>query len=204
MLAPCSPVNRSRWSGSPVGPRLPRTTPRTIRPTGRPIKEEETEMSVFKDTPAALSRRQLLSVAGTGLVAAAGLSVVAARPASANPAEAVAAKIQEVAGGTPQAGRVKVEAPEIAENGATVPVAVEVDSPMTADNYVKAIHVFADNNPFPEVASFTLSPESGRAAVRFRMRLARTQNVKAVALMSDGSAFIGSQEVKVTIGGCGG
>ncbi|MFA7429400.1 MAG: thiosulfate oxidation carrier protein SoxY [Rhodospirillaceae bacterium] len=159
-------------------------------------------MSVLKDTHLALSRRRLLTAAGTGLVAAAGLSVVAARPAAAAPT--AAEQITKVAGGTPKEGRVKIDGPEIAENGNTVPVTIEVESPMTADNYVKSVYVFADGNPAPDVASFNFTPQSGKAYAKFRIRLAKTQNVKAVAVMSDGSSYIGSKEIKVTIGGCGG
>lgn len=161
-------------------------------------------MSVLKDSPLALSRRQLLTAAGTGLVAAAGLSVIAARPAAAADAASVDEQITKLAGGAPKTGKVKVDGPEIAENGNTVPVTIEVESPMTADNYVKAVHVFADGNPTPVVASFTFTPLAGKAFAKFRIRLAKTQNVKAVATMSDGSSYIGSKEIKVTIGGCGG
>ena len=104
----------------------------------------------------------------------------------------------------PKAGKVQIKTQEIAENGNTVPVTITVDSPMTDKDYVKAIHVVADKNPLPGVASFNLHPASGKAEVQFRMRMAETQNIIAVAEMSDGSAWTASREVKVTIGGCGG
>ena len=94
--------------------------------------------------------------------------------------------------------------PQIAENGNSVPVTVSVDSPMTADNYVKAVHIVAEANPDPAVASFQFTPMSGKAEVSTRMRLARTQQIVAVAEMSDGSIYSAKTEVKVTIGGCGG
>ncbi len=99
---------------------------------------------------------------------------------------------------------IRLDLPEIAENGNTVPLKFEVVSPMTADNYVKAVHVFANGNPNPEIASFHFTPASGKAAASTRMRLAKTQQIIAVAEMSDGSVFRTSKEVKVTIGGCGG
>ncbi len=99
---------------------------------------------------------------------------------------------------------IRLDLPEIAENGNTVPLKFEVVSPMTADNYVKAVHVFASGNPNPEIASFHFTPASGKAAASTRMRLAKTQQIIAVAEMSDGSVFRTSKEVKVTIGGCGG
>ena len=113
--------------------------------------------------------------------------------------------IKDFTGGkTPETGKVSLEAPEIAENGNTVPIGVSVESEMTADNFVRSVMILAEGNPRPGVATFHFSPLSGEATASTRMRLARTQNVIAVAMMSDGSAFMDKKEVKVTIGGCGG
>ena len=101
-------------------------------------------------------------------------------------------------------GRITIEAPQIAENGNTVPIGFEVDSPMTDANYVKSVHIFADQNPSPTVGSFHFSPGSGKAKVNTRMRMMKTQNILAVAEMSDGAVFMAKAPVKVTIGGCGG
>ena len=97
-----------------------------------------------------------------------------------------------------------LEMPEIAENGNTVPFTVSLDSPMTDQDYVKAIHVIATANPQPGVASFHFTPLSGKAAASSRARLARTQDVIAIAELSDGRFLISKRTVKVTIGGCGG
>ena len=105
---------------------------------------------------------------------------------------------------TPQEGRVSLDLPQIAENGNTVPITIEVDSPMTDDDYVKSVHVFAAGNPRPEVASFHFSPACGEAVCSTRMRLAKTQDIVAVAEMSNGEVYMAKAEVKVTIGGCGG
>ena len=75
---------------------------------------------------------------------------------------------------------------------------------MTDKDYVKAVHVFADGNPNPGVASFYFTAMMPKAAAQIRMRLAQTQNVVAVAEMADGSLYTAKKEVKVTIGGCGG
>ena len=75
---------------------------------------------------------------------------------------------------------------------------------MTADAYVAAVMLLADGNPNPAVATFHFTPLSGSAEAATRIRLARTQNVIAVAKMSDGAVFMDRKEVKVTIGGCGG
>ena len=77
--------------------------------------------------------------------------------------------------------------PPLVENGNTVPMTVSVDSPMTAGDYVKSIHVFNEKNPQPNVGNFYLGPRAGRAQVSTRIRLADTQKVMAIAQMSDGS-----------------
>jgi sulfur-oxidizing protein SoxY len=97
-----------------------------------------------------------------------------------------------------------LEMPEIAENGNTVPFTVSLNSPMTDKEYVKAIHIIATANPQPSIASFHFTPQSGKAAVSSRARLARTQDVIAIAELSDGTFAMSKRSVKVTIGGCGG
>jgi len=122
----------------------------------------------------------------------------------ANPA-AFGAAIGKVTGGAEvKKGKVKLDVPPLSENGNTVATNVTVESPMTAKDYVKAIHLFAEKNPQPNIISVHLNPRSGKAAVSTRMRLADTQTVTAIAEMSDGSFYRASREVKVTIGGCGG
>ena len=106
--------------------------------------------------------------------------------------------------GTPQAGKVTLKAPEIAENGNAVPLTVSVDSEMSEKSYVKAIYVAADGNPNPGVAVFEMTPRSGKAEISLRVRLQQTEKIVAVAEMNDGSLYTASREVKVTIGGCGG
>ena len=145
-----------------------------------------------------LNRRQAVAL-GLGGVAA----TMAPFGARATP-ESARKMLSELVKTEPKAGKVQIKTQEIAENGNTVPVTIAVDSPMTEKDYVKAIHVVADKNPLPGVASFNLSPASGKAEVQFRMRMAETQNIIAVAELSDGTAWTASREVKVTIGGCGG
>lgn len=107
-------------------------------------------------------------------------------------------------GGETGTGVVTLTIPEIAENGNSVPVSVSVQSPMTDDDYVVSVMILAEDNPNPKVATFNFSPASGEARVSTRMRLAATQNVVAVAKMSDGRFFKTVNSVEVTIGGCGG
>jgi sulfur-oxidizing protein SoxY len=85
-----------------------------------------------------------------------------------------------------------------------VPINVDADSPMTDADYIRAIHIFAEGNPNPLVATFHFTPACGRAATSIRIRLAQTQNVVAIAETSGGELRIAQGEVKVTIGGCGG
>lgn len=92
--------------------------------------------------------------------------------------------------------------PTLAENGAQVPVAVAVESPMTEAEHVVAIHVFATRNPTPGVATFHLSPALGRAEVQTRIRLAEDQQVVAIAVLSDGRLRRVAAETRVASGGC--
>ncbi len=139
----------------------------------------------------------------SGSVAAV-LVLLGPRLAMAAPAQ-VEAEIQKLyAGKTLADGRIKLDLPSIAENGLVVPLGVDVESPMSEADFVKALHVFADGNPNPGVASFYFTPMMPKATVQIRMRLAQTQNIVAVAEMSDGKLFTTKREVKVTIGGCGG
>ncbi len=154
-----------------------------------------------RETKSGLSRREVLATAGVAALVGLGAGPGGARAA---PADARAALDDLVGGRQPQQGRVVIELPEIAENGNTVPLAVSVEGEMTASNYVKSIHVVAEENPRPNVASFHFTARSGKARVATRMRLLKTQNVVAVAEMSDGSVYEASRQVKVTIGGCGG
>lgn len=156
----------------------------------------------MKQTSPVIARRRILvSVASAG--AAGLLAQFAAGRAGATP-EAAKALLQTLAKGDAKEGRIAIRAPEIAENGNAVPVTVSVESPMTDKDHVKAIHIVADGNPNPGVASFVLTPLSGKAEVQIRVRMASTQKIVAVAQMADGSLWTAAREVKVTIGGCGG
>lgn len=163
-------------------------------------------MTTTSARTASLTRRTLLARGGAGLVAASCAAIVA-RDVSAQAIQPGAHQelLNKLVGGkTATPGKVKIRMPEIAENGNTVPITVTVDAPMTAQNFVKAIHVVTDNNPRPEVLSAFFSPLSGKAEVSTRMRLATTMNVIAYAELGDGTVWSARTEAKVTIGGCGG
>jgi len=101
-------------------------------------------------------------------------------------------------------GSIKIDVPLIAENGAVVPVSVEVDAPMTPQSYVKTIYIVSDKNRRPVNAKFMLTPAAGQAFVGTNLRLGETTDVRAVVEMSDGTLLQAKREVKVTVGGCGG
>jgi len=99
--------------------------------------------------------------------------------------------------------RIKLEVPESAENGLVVPVSVEVESPMTEADHVRSLHLFALDNPVPQVSSYTFTPANGKAAISTRVRLAKSQDLIAVAEMSDGTVHVAKAPVSIMIGGCG-
>ena len=143
------------------------------------------------------TRRDFLKVATVGLA-------VALRPQS---AAATPATMQEAIRGVVgtarvNPGRVKLELPPLSENGNTVPLTVSVESPMTAADHVRAIHVFNEKNPQPDVATFRFGPRAGRARVSTRIRLADTQTVIAIGELSDGSFWSASATVVVTLAAC--
>ena len=111
--------------------------------------------------------------------------------------------IRRVTGGAViRKGRVKLDVPPLVENGHLVPLGVTVDSPMTTTDFVREIHVFTEKNPLPEMISFYLGPRAGRASIATRVRLADTENVVAIARMSDGSWWSDTQFVIVTLAAC--
>ena len=119
--------------------------------------------------------------------------------------ERVALAISKLVGGKQlKEGPISITLPEIAENGAVVALTVAVDSPMSTDDHITAIHILADGNPLPDVASYFLGPHNGKAEISLRMRLAKTQKIVFAAETSKGESYIASQMIKVTLGGCGG
>jgi sulfur-oxidizing protein SoxY len=101
-------------------------------------------------------------------------------------------------------GVVKLDIPLIAENGASVQMSVEAQSPMTPQNHVRHIYVIADRNRIPVVTHVELTPEAGQAFMGANIRLGETGDVRAIVEQSDGTLLQVKREVKVTVGGCGG
>jgi sulfur-oxidizing protein SoxY len=148
------------------------------------------------------TRRRFLRLAGSTAAIGALPALISVRPVEATP-ETMAAAIRTVVGGAPvQSGRVKLEIPPLVENGNSVPMTVSVTSPMTANDYVKSIHVFNEKNPQPNLGNFYLGPRAGRAQVSTRVRLADSQKITAIAKLSDGSFWSVTADVVVTLAAC--
>jgi len=145
---------------------------------------------------ATATRRQFLAAAGgVGLA-------LAVRPAEATPASMKQA-IRQVVGEAPvKPGKIKLDLPPLVENGNSVAMTVTVDSPMTAKDHVKAIHVFTEKNPQPNIISVQLGPRAGKAEIQTRVRLADTQSVVAICELSDGSFWSHTVDVIITLGAC--
>ena len=151
--------------------------------------------------PEGLTRRRILKTGLAALPAGTVLSIIV-RPAEATP-EAMQEAIRRVTGGAAlRRGRVKLDVPPLSENGNSVSCTVTVESPMTAADHVKAIHLFNEKNPQPNVISVHLGPRAGVARIATRIRLFDTQTVTAVAAMSDGTFWSDSASVIVTLGAC--
>ena len=99
-------------------------------------------------------------------------------------------------------GKVTLVLPQLADNGNSVPIRITVDSPMTAADHVKSIHLYSERNPVRNMANFYLGPRAGKAEVNSRVRLAGSQRVTAVAKLSDGSFWYDAAPIVVTLSAC--
>ena len=145
------------------------------------------------------SRREILQAAAA---LAGGGVLLSIRPAAATP-ETMKDAVRAVIGEAPvKKGKVKLDLPPLVENGNSVPCTVAVESPMTAADHVKAIHIFNEKNPQPNVISVKLGPRAGRASFSTRIRLADSQTVTAIAELSDGTFWSDDIDVIVTLAAC--
>jgi len=159
-------------------------------------------MTMAADKVPGETRRTFLVSAGKIAGGFALVSVLQVEHARATP-DTLAAAIKKVVGSAPlRKGKVTLDIPPLVENGNSVAVEVAVDSPMTADAYVKSIHVFNEKNPQPNVASVRLGPRAGRASLATRARLADSQRIVAVAELSDGTFWTDKVDVIVTLAAC--
>jgi sulfur-oxidizing protein SoxY len=144
-----------------------------------------------------ITRREALILGG---IAAAGAT--ASTPSTAVPGQMEAAIRKAIGDAKVQKGKVTLDLPPLVENGNSVPMTVTVASPMTGQDRVKAIHVFNEKNPQANVISVEFGPRAGKAEVATRIRLADTQKITAIAVMSDGTCWSDTQDVVVTLAAC--
>lgn len=109
---------------------------------------------------------------------------------------------QLLAGRDVSDGTITLDLPAVAENGAQVPLTVQLDSPMTADDHVTAIHIIATRNPAPQIGTFRLTPQMSRAEAMTRIRVAEEQEILVLAELSDGRVFQQTASIIVSVGGC--
>jgi sulfur-oxidizing protein SoxY len=136
------------------------------------------------------------------IVALGSVSIVPWLNAQATTSEAVETIKKIVGQADPRIGRVTLEIAPLVENGNLVPMTVSVESPMTATDYVKAIHIISEKNPLPNIVSFKFGARAGRAQVSTRIRLLTSQRLWAIAEMSDGSFWQGHADTVVTLAAC--
>jgi sulfur-oxidizing protein SoxY len=180
------------------------------------VSQHKTDVDHRPDRRTLLLSAGALALAGAGTLARAGDAtapspapgehpdVQAADPTPPKPTPQYDEAYAKIVGsGTPLEGHVVVEIPEDVENGNIVPYKISVESPMSADDYIDRIYLLSTQNPQATVAVFHFSPQSGKAMVSGRMRLAKTQDVVAVALNNTNTLLRGQTNVAVAIGGCG-
>ena len=147
-------------------------------------------------------QRSLASLGTTRRAVLVGIAVLPLASAYATP-EALRAAIKEVVGDqTLREGKVVLDIPSLIENGNAVPLTVTVDSPMTADDRIKAIHVFNEKNPQPHVYNAWLGPSVAKAEIATRIKLGDSQRIVAIAQTSKGEFWTASADVVVTLAAC--
>jgi sulfur-oxidizing protein SoxY len=146
-----------------------------------------------------MKRRGFIVAAGT-LIAT---KAIAQQPQRFQPIQDVEPLLQKLTNGvSPSKGGIVIELPQIAENGNAVPLRMSVDSPMTPQDHVEAIHVIAERNPRPLVATYRFGPAAGKPDVSTRVRLAGTQKLRVLAALSGGRFLLQEQDVLVTSAAC--
>lgn len=164
------------------------------------------------DQKNAVTRRTFFRTAGVlgAAVATSGLfgvplSVAQAAEEAAAPAVDMDALIaKQVGAGAIAMEKVTLDIPATAENAALVRMPVVVDHPMEAGNFIQTVSLFIDNNPNPFIAQFELTPETGKAALEFRARMAKSSKVRVVAKSNTGKLYGLVKEIQVAAGGCAG
>lgn len=144
------------------------------------------------------SRREVMAAGAAGFALA--ISPAAAYAAAPPALAELIGRITE--GAVPTRGGIVFDIPQLVENGNSVDVAIQVESPMTESDHVRWIHVIAEKNPYPDMARFHLGPRSGRADIRATLRLATSQKVVAIASLSSGGYVMADADIVVTLSAC--
>ena len=146
------------------------------------------------------SRREAILLTAAGI----GATAFASSPTPASAAlEDMTRELTKITGGkSVKPGRVVVVMPELTENGNSTSVTITVESPMTAADHVKAIHILSEKNPVPYIARLGIGPHAGRAKVSTSIRVADSQKFTVLAEMSDGSFWSGEAKTEVTAPAC--
>lgn len=149
-----------------------------------------------------ISRRRALALGGSAMTAVAALTLIPG--VALGTPKGARDKLAELLGGAvTEKGRVGVTLPGFTDRGPFTRIVVSVDSPMTPDDHVRVVHIVAERNTVPEVASFYFGPHNGLARVATRIRLVKSQSIVAAAQMSDGTVYLGQARTKVSRGGGG-
>jgi sulfur-oxidizing protein SoxY len=143
-------------------------------------------------------RAVLTAAAGAGLAGGVFIS-----PVDASDSDDDVAIVRQLTGETPlESDRVHLGMPRTFPNGYTVPLSLDIDSPMTEADHVRQVRVFAPRNPLIEVACFHFVPQRSESRVSTRIRLAEPQYVLAVAELNDGALLMAKTWVEVATNGC--
>lgn len=149
-----------------------------------------------------LSRRHVLAMGGCAFLMATFGRVA---EADASPKE-TKARLKELTGGADlQKGRITINLPTLTQDGKRTRINVAVDSPMDKEDYVKTVHILAERNTVPDIASYHFTPLSGKCDFTTRIRVAKSQTIVVAAEMSDGTVYLAKARCKVArgAGGCG-
>ena len=150
------------------------------------------------------SRRQLIK----GAAAGAGLGVLSPVLLAQNADAPVSPQVTKLVndflkGGKPLADGLKLDLPVLGDNPASVPVKVSVTLPISERSYCEELIVIAESNPQPLASTFHFTPYMGTAEAAIRLRLIASQNIRALARMSDGKVLTARQFIEVAPGSCG-
>ena len=159
-------------------------------------------MPLFAFGPVKRSCRRLLRGITFAAVGLGIFAVVAPSLANSEPWQRLDATQQLLGDATPRTQGLELDLPHVSEDGSAVPLTVRFTDELGEGDYIERIDLFANGNPYPEIATFHLTPLSGKTEISTRVRLNETQQVIAVATSQQGEQFVTAREVRITVSGC--